>query len=1493
VSNASEDWAHSDGLADDASRSRVAGQRRPPPLRVFISSPGDVPEERLRADLIIDRLAQDYSRFFALKAYRWEHEPMLATGTFQDAIEPPSAFDIVILILWSRLGTPLPKESRLRTYAGIDGRAPVTGTEWEYEEALKVAREKGAPDILAFRNVSPALIATHDPDEQRRSLGQLNALNDFWTRHFADRGVFLSAYDTYRTLEEFSERLEQSLRKLIDRRIEQLGGQGAGAGVIWRQSPFRGLEAFEFEHAAIYFGRGALVAKATEQLASQMRAGTAFLLVSGASGSGKSSLVNAGLIPPLMKPQRIQGAAIIRRLAFRPSQGGNDVILGLVEALTQKPSSPDIGLPELLGPGQSAADLAKHLRAAVDEPGFAFSGALGRVTQQGRASGRVLAYEEAKLILAIDQLEELFTATGIPTQDQRLFIRLLGGLARSRAVWVVATIRSDFWHRAAEIPELIALCAGNGRIDVAAPSQAEILEMIRNPALMAGLSFGVHGRTHLGLDAVLAQDAASEPGVLPLLSFTLEALYAEDVQKSGGHVLSHATYENLGGLEGAITKRADEVVASLPETTRKALPRVLRSLATVSGGERIAAARSVPRDTFALGSDARAIVDALTKERLLVASSEGAVPTVRFAHEALISNWGRARNQLIADRRDLETRALVERQQARWAAAPPESRRALLLRDPDLANAIDLDKRWGDELPPQFRDFVARSVAAAQAALRRRRALIAAVIFCLAGLTMASFGALYIAEAQRNQALITQSKTLAQNSSTAVADGNAALGVSLALAGLPQQINTPDRPFVSAAEYALEDAFDSRRDRFILSGHTGTVWSAAYSPHGERVVTASDDNTARVWDAATGATIAVLKGHEGRVWMAVFSPAGNRVATASDDKTARIWDAATGATIAVLQGHQGAVSAVAFSPDSKRIATASDDDTARIWNGTTGELIAVLRGHRGPVNSVAFSPDGTTVVTASADDTARLWNAADGAPIATLQGHRGFVDSAQFSPDGARVVTASWDKTARVWDAHSGKLIATLSGHENFVLAAAFSPDSKSVVTASADNTAMVWNAESGAMLTQIKGHEGWVVSAIFAPNGERVLTASNDGTARLWSAKNGTPNGVFRGHQGFLNSAVFSPDGTHVLTASYDKTARLWDTDPRDFITSYEGDTEYLNTAAFSPDGKRIVTASDDKTARIWDAATGKQLMVLKHDDAVHNAAYSNDGKHILTASGDNIVRIWDAESGELIQMLRGHTERLWAAAFSPHGKRVISGSWDRTARIFDVATGKTLVVLRGHEGVVSAVGFSPDGKRVITGSWDRTARIWDASSGALLVTLKGHDNRIASAVFSSDSTRVLTSSEDTTARLWDAASGQLISIFRGHDKALNSAEFSPDGRRILTSSNDMTARLWDLDTATTIAALRGHDDAVRDAEFSPDGTQVVTASWDTTAALWRMSPRCQALIDAARHDQSQQAAGLAVNDEGQGRPLNAPALELFNAVFAFILPKAGDQCE
>ncbi|KAJ1457058.1 WD40-repeat-containing domain protein [Pelagophyceae sp. CCMP2097] len=318
----------------------------------------------------------------------------------------------------------------------------------------------------------------------------------------------------------------------------------------------------------------------------------------------------------------------------------------------------------------------------------------------------------------------------------------------------------------------------------------------------------------------------------------------------------------------------------------------------------------------------------------------------------------------------------------------------------------------------------------------------------------------------------------------------------------------------------------------ILKGHASYVMCCAFSPDGTLVVTASNDKTAKLWDAETGAVLLTLEGHASCVRSCAFSPDGKRIVTASHDKTARLWDVKTGALLLTLEGHTYPVMSCAFSPDGTRIVTLINDDTAQVWDAETGALQTSLVGHTFPVLSCTFSPDGKRFVTTSRDKTAQVWDAETGGLLTTLEGHTG-VTCCVFSPDGRRLVTASGDKTARFWDAETGALLLTLEGHISFVNSCAFSPDGTRIVTASHDKTARLWDAETGALLLTLEGHTLGVQNCAYSPDGARVLTAGRDETARLWNVDEPPPplrraqHRTRRGRPGLWRKKTFLPPDT------------------------------------------------------------------------------------------------------------------------------------------------------------------------------------------------------------------------------------------------------------------------------------------------------------------------------------------------------------------------------
>jgi WD40 repeat protein len=618
-----------------------------------------------------------------------------------------------------------------------------------------------------------------------------------------------------------------------------------------------------------------------------------------------------------------------------------------------------------------------------------------------------------------------------------------------------------------------------------------------------------------------------------------------------------------------------------------------------------------------------------------------------------------------------------------------------------------------------------------------------------------------------------------------------------------------------------------------LKGHTGTVYSVGFSPDGRRIVTGgSYDNTAKVWDAASGRETLTLKGHGNTVRCVSFSPDGQRILTGSDDHTARVWDAASGRLLLTLRlkGHTRSLTAVSFSPDGRRIVTGSYDNTVKVWDAASGREIVTLKLKRytrtvwsvvrNYAPCVSLSPDGRHILTGSVDGTATVWDAENGRETLTLKGHTGPVSAVSFSPDGRRILTGSGDDTtAKVWDAASGRQVLTFKGHTGGVTAVGFSPAGRHILTGSVDNTAMVWDAASGRLMLTLKGHTRPVCSVSVSPDGRRIVTGSRDHTAKVWDATSGREALALKGHTALVRSVSFSPDGQRIVTGSWDNTARVWDTVSGREALTLKGHPGRVWSVSFSPDGQRIVTGSVDGTAAVWDAASGRKTLTLKAltpygqhaiPDPVIAVSFSPDGRRILTGIRDQTAWVWDAASGRLMDRLKRAEQGYPAVpSFALDGQHIVRGIGNGTATVQDAASGRYILTLKGHiadtMSSITSVSFSLDGKRIVTGSVDGTATVWDAENGRETLTLKGHTGRVWSVSFSPDGQRIVTGSEDTTAKVWDAASGRETLTLKGHTDTVWCVSFSPDGRRIVTGSEDGTAKVWSSEDGDTLARLPG----------------------------------------------------------------------------------------
>ncbi|MFI1704529.1 nSTAND1 domain-containing NTPase [Streptomyces griseoruber] len=1200
-------------------------------------------------------------------------------------------------------------------------------------------------------------------------------------------------------------------------------GSGSGeSGVPGSVCPYRGLAAYRQQDARWFFGRE----RSTEALVAQLRAarrtGGPVMLV-GASGAGKSSLLSAGLVPAL------------REGALMDGDEEADVPRGdLPQADVPQGDVPQGDVLHLVPGADPLAELAARIPelAPLIEGAHEHCGPVPlRFARSVREAVTVWARREApgsgQAVVVVDQFEEVFTLCS-DEASRRLFVQLLHAAATPGAgerapVLVVLGIRADFYEQCLAHPELAD--ALQHRHMVLGPlTTTELREAVTGPAKAVGLELEP-GLAELIVREVSADGprGAHDAGVLPLLSHALLATWQR--RKAGR--LTLAGYRAAGGIQGAVAATAERAWSGLDPAARTAARLLLLRLVRLGEDTQATRRRGTRRQLAQESTDPGATeesLEALVRARLVTLDAE----SVEITHEALLTAWPRLREWIDEGRSDHLLRQRLEEDGRAWEGSHRDS--SLLYRGSRLEQAHTWAKSAGDTfLTRSAVDFLAASVR-----LRRRTVWISrAAVSALVVLAMLAVGAAVVAWQQRNDAVFEQ--VVAEADRVQYTDPSLSAQLDLVAHRL--------RPGDEGARNRLISIVNAPLATPLL-GHTGAVYLTSFSPDGKLLATASYDRTVRLWSLADPTRPKPLgkplTGHTSWVSSAVFSPDGRTLASAGDDGTVRLWDVreptAPRPLGTPLQAHGGTVYLVAFSPDGRTLVSANEDSRVRLWNvadPAAPKALATLTGHSAAVRSVAFSPDGRTLATGGDDNAVRLWNTTDpGRPRPLgepLTGHDGTVHSLAFSPDGSTLASGGADDTVRLWKvsdpAHPSALGAPLTGHTGPVWSVSFSPDGSLLAGASADSTAILWNVSDPAYPSQVgeplAGSSGEMYALGFSPDGTTLATGSGDNKIRLWSV----PTADMIGRTG-----AFRPDGRVLGTAARDGRIRLWNVARPDrpeplgepFMAADGG----YRSLAFSPDGRTLAVLTDNQAVRLYDVTDpshpvshGAPITLRTRFTGPDALAYSPDGRTLATGYDDRTIQLWNvadpAHVTPLGSPLTGHRGYVNALAFSPDGKTLASGSADATIRLWDVTDPSRVTgvgePLKGHSGPVNALAYSPDGTTLASGSDDDTVRLWDITdpsrAGGLGSPLTGHTEAVVSLTFSQDGGTLASGGNDNTVRLWNVRTpsdaspiGQSMSP---NAKTGNFLSFSPNSRLLGVSSGADTVRLWNLDVDRAITHI------------------------------------------------------------------------------------------
>ncbi|GAC57941.1 hypothetical protein GOHSU_27_00770 [Gordonia hirsuta DSM 44140 = NBRC 16056] len=1090
---------------------------------------------------------------------------------------------------------------------------------------------------------------------------------------------------------------------------------------LWRQerldaaereiaSPYPGLAAYGPDAADRFFGRDRQIAAVTALVDDAFAAGGGLVALVGVSGSGKSSLLAAGVCPQM----RARG---VRVVAVTPG------------------TAPQRELAQALA------------REGAEHP-------------------------DGPTLIVIDQAEELFTVAD-RTQTTSFLADLADRTAPdavtpdgttpggAHPTVVLLGLRADFLAEWVTYPQLLE--AMNERTYLLGPmTREELGEVITRPAQSVGVRLdpGLEERILAEFGGPHLEDY--DAGALPLLNHALATLWGHRT----GNRLTLAALDGAGGVFGALDETAEQLWSGMTGAVQREAKRLLLRLVHVDEtGRRTRMLRT--RADLLHGDQAQraareSALDALLNARLLMIDGED---RISFTHEILMRAWRRLRDWIEENRADLLARQQLEAAAEAWADADRD--RSLLMRGASLQRARQAASTG--EVSAEATAFVAAADRGEFRAARRRRIGVGALALAtVVGLllsviayqsrteavhqrTTAELSRL-LAEADRLRAsdptaaarltqLVMQQDPSAVNQSRLVATGNLPLAVSVQTGGgaVYTVDISPDGSRVAgtgsdgAARIWQLDRPDARPQ--VLSGHSSFVTGVFWSPDGAALATTSDDGTARIWpQPGSDRTPTTLRGHDGRVVYAAWAPDGRRLATAGMDGTVRVWDTASGRELAQLTGHGQDVRAVAWSPDGSLIASGGADRTARLWDAEAYTPRGVIDGYRDTVHALDFRPDGQILATGSDDTSVQLWDVRDPARPARIgipiTAHTAPVWSVAFAPDGRELVTASLDGTARVWSVAQPQvpvqLGGTLDGAGSSLFSVAFAPDGRRVATSGADGRILLWDLPG----TVLPGHTGRVIAP--AVVGRTMVTAGSGGTVLLWDLADRTrPRLLADTHtagNARIDQVSLSADGGLVAAATAANTVQVWPVTEGRFGKAVELTVDTLDQqrAVFAPTGSLLLTGARDDSFQLWRVApSGEARPIgppLIHGDPgswATAAAWSPDGRRVVTGGADGQLVIWAVDPSSGARRLGTATTEPAAGinALAWAGDIVAAGGEGGLLSLWRIAGGRpeplaTRTQPRG--GTVRSLSFADDGTRLISVGDGQTLAVWNTADPA-----------------------------------------------------------------------------------------------------------------------------------------------------------------------------------